>query len=334
MSIIERFSKEIDLHKLKRDVDPTKNYSFFADLSSGLVTSDEPSRGCPICSTLSEKREVFVSVYEVEYVSCPMCGHIFQDRLPELGLVEKILELSSNHTGQTLYRDLEKQKYRLNAVVEPKLDFCLDVIAPRQSLTWLDIGCGSGELLKVVSNRGHKGIGIEKDADLAEFGHGTNGVEIRHEPVEMIPDEYFHEFDVISLFLILEHLVDPKALIKKITSKAKNDQWIVMEVNNAHSFSSALQKAAPERVDRHLLPCAHLNMFTPNSLNTLFKAEGYTTRAIWWFGQDAYQMLDSFGLDKSLWGQSCGQVQFAIDRQRFCDRMLWVLKRGIDKFTG
>jgi 2-polyprenyl-3-methyl-5-hydroxy-6-metoxy-1,4-benzoquinol methylase len=72
----------------------------------------------------------------------------------------------------------------------------------------LDIGCGRGEFLSLLKERGWEAIGLELNEETASNARKAFGLEIR---TGSLVDAQFEDnfFDVITLWHVLEHLPDP-----------------------------------------------------------------------------------------------------------------------------
>ena len=56
--------------------------------------------------------------------------------------------------SKQLYEDKEKSNYRLKQVVAPKIKFVLNQFPKKFTGKWLDVGCGTGELIKEIKEYG------------------------------------------------------------------------------------------------------------------------------------------------------------------------------------
>ena len=90
----------------------------------------------------------------------------------------------------------------------------------------LDFGCGAGGFLMMAKDYASKVAGVEKqDALRALFNE-------KNMDIFDNPDEIHDKFDVITMFHVLEHLPDPKSVIKELLNKLKDDGKLIIEVPN------------------------------------------------------------------------------------------------------
>jgi 2-polyprenyl-3-methyl-5-hydroxy-6-metoxy-1,4-benzoquinol methylase len=81
-----------------------------------------------------------------------------------------------------------------------------------QGLRFLDIGCAGGASLVAAKACGFDPVGVEPSRWMADYGRRTYGVDIRDGILQpaMFPEQ---SFDVITLWDVLEHIPEPKALL-------------------------------------------------------------------------------------------------------------------------
>lgn len=153
----------------------------------------------------------------------------------------------------------------------------------------LDVGCGSGELgnrLKKQNNVQVYGIEINKKAfkkaeqKLDKVYHGN--IETMHMPFEK------ETFDYIILGDVLEHLINPKTILKKLFTYLNNSGSIIITVPNVkywRTTKSLIFKDEWEYQDWGILDFTHLRFFTKKSLINLTRKLGFhNTKSKWVIG--------------------------------------------------
>lgn len=100
--------------------------------------------------------------------------------------------------------------------------------------TWLDVGCGSGELLAVAGERGWHAVGVEPVSESATIARGR-GLDVRDVMLQDsdLPED---EWDVVSAYHVLEHMSDGKAFLELLRRWARPGGLVVVEVPNWGSF--------------------------------------------------------------------------------------------------
>lgn len=133
---------------------------------------------------------------------------------------------------------------------------------------WLDVGCGSGELLAVARDRGWRTVGVEPVSESAEIARGR-GLDIRN---AMLQDADVPEgaWDVVSAYHVLEHMADGKAFLELLGRWTRPGGHVVVEVPNWGSFDRE------NHGDRWpgLRPLEHIGHYDARSLEHAMRAAG------------------------------------------------------------
>lgn len=134
----------------------------------------------------------------------------------------------------------------------------------------LDIGCGSGQPLSILSQAlGCRGVGIEPSPIAAEAARKRFGVEV-HVGTFPHPDLAGRKFDIIYLNHVIEHVPDPVGLFRDIGAALKPGGILIGETENVGSLSARLFKQYWALLH---LPY-HLYFFTESTLKKAFDAAG------------------------------------------------------------
>lgn len=147
----------------------------------------------------------------------------------------------------------------------------------------LDIGCGSGRLLKDLAARGHRAIGVERDA--ATVALDDPHITVLEGSAEALPPSLEPgRFDAVAFAHVLEHLVDPVAAVRSAAALLKRDGLLFCEVPNNEALIAKRSGLAWEHLD---IP-RHINFFTKRSLATLIGNAGLSVRRIYFRGYCRY----------------------------------------------
>jgi len=113
----------------------------------------------------------------------------------------------------------------------------------------LDIGAGTGDFLKTAQTKGWKTYGVEPNSKARERA-ATKGVVLKVSLEEFEDKQY----DVVTLWHVLEHLPDLENQIKKIQFLVKEGGVLLIAVPNYNSFDARYYKNfwAAYDVPRHL----------------------------------------------------------------------------------
>jgi SAM-dependent methyltransferase len=135
----------------------------------------------------------------------------------------------------------------------------------------LDIGCASGTLLWLASRQGFAVFGIEVARRSADFVKNLLGFEVFCGELKNAAFAS-SSFDVVTMFHSLEHVPDPRQVIREIHRILACDGVFIGVVPNFGGWSS--QKFGPAWI--WLQPQNHYSHFTPESLGKLLEAENFT----------------------------------------------------------
>lgn len=176
---------------------------------------------------------------------------------PEDSVLEKYYESEAYISHTDAKKSLFDKAYQLvkNYSLKKKLQLMNSFLVDEKTL--LDIGCGTGDFLKVCENDGWNITGIEpnegarnlaknKFADYSSF----------YESVEDLKknETYFQKFDVITMWHVLEHVPNLDETIYNLKQFLKPKGTLVIAVPNFKSFDAEYYKEfwAAYDVPRHL----------------------------------------------------------------------------------
>ena len=230
-------------------------------------------RNCPICngenkSVLYKQRferikgVTFLSEYDV--VTCDNCGAGFADNIPEQKVFSKYYKNFSKYEKKYIE---PIQNFIPSKTYVKFFDFVRQYI--NKSAYVVDIGCGSGDLLRVFKDNGFSNIkGIDPSqecVDYIQFAHGISG---EKSDIENLSAEY--KYDCIILSTVLEHIANLHSTINKIW-KLLNDNGIVcIVVPDGSKFSN--DDDAPFQQ----FSTEHINYFSNISLKNLMNKYGFS----------------------------------------------------------
>ncbi|TDU43529.1 methyltransferase family protein [Gelidibacter sediminis] len=180
-----------------------------------------------------------------------------EDRLPEYYKSEDYI----SHTDAK--RNLFEKVYHVvkGIALQRKLKLIESVVPESKSL--LDVGCGTGDFLKVASKAGWKVSGIEPNVHARLIANKkTDEAVYDSEHLFKFESEYF---DVITLWHVLEHLPNLEEHMAVFNKLLKNNGTLIIAVPNYNSYDASLYKEfwAAYDVPRHLWH------FSRNAIKTL-----------------------------------------------------------------
>ncbi len=194
----------------------------------------------------------------LEAMECIDCGLVFLSSFSHI--TEGFYGNSGMHAGEvdrekwskeTAWDD-ERRFYTLRWVIENK--------------SVLDFGCGNGGFLLNAKEVARSVAGIEPENCLKTYFR-TEGLEV-FSSIEDAADS----FDVITMFHVLEHIPDPRTILKKLCEKLNDGGQLIVEVPNADDALLKLYQCEP--FSNFTYWSCHLFLFTPSTLTALAKQAG------------------------------------------------------------
>lgn len=136
----------------------------------------------------------------------------------------------------------------------------------QKDLKVLDYGCGNGDFLNFLNQKKINGIGIEKSLYSQKLCR-SKGLRVFSSASQLDQSN----FNVITLWHVLEHVNSPKKCIRVLSSLLINGGFLVIAVPNIQSTDSQIFKHDWAGLD---VP-RHLWHFTSKGLVDLLRKEGF-----------------------------------------------------------
>jgi SAM-dependent methyltransferase len=206
-----------------------------------------------------------------DYLRCAACGLVHIEPLPD-----PIRALSA-------YDDYlppgTAAAARWERMMRPVIDRSAGLIedwSGRRRGRLLDIGCGYGFFMRVMALRGWRVEGIEVSPVGRRHARETLGLPVSGLPVEQQSWPEAH-FDVITLFYVIEHLLDPRAMLERVLRWLKPGGLLLLRWPHSTPIVRLLGPFA-SLLDLYHTPF-HLFDFSPASLHALLRQCGYQVLA-------------------------------------------------------
>jgi len=139
----------------------------------------------------------------------------------------------------------------------------------------LDIGCGRGLFVNIMRKAGWSATGIEFNEETASYASAGYGLDV------LSGDLTEHEFpdgcfDVISMYHVLEHVVNPQAMVEECRRILRKGGLLVIAVPNL----SSLQTSAGKKAWFHLDVPFHLHHFSEEGLIALLRKDSFMIKKV------------------------------------------------------
>jgi predicted Zn finger-like uncharacterized protein len=243
---------------------------------------------CPLCKK-KDYRIVYEKVAqmpEADVVRCNHCNHVFT-------YLETEIDTNSLYSDE-IYKIVENR----NSIFDKILSFeynrvlkKIKILKPgKKSL--LDFGSGKGKFGSLATMDGWQVKCVETSIERAQYATSTYGLEVNTNPYSS-GKIFDSEFDVLTLFHVLEHLSEPVDLLGELTkANLEEDALIVIEVPNFNSLQSKLAKHKWIHLD---VP-RHVSHFTTESLGFILKETNLipVKKSFFSWHLGVLGMLDSF----------------------------------------
>jgi len=136
----------------------------------------------------------------------------------------------------------------------------------RKKLSWLDLGCGDGELVRLAAEQGIKAVGIDK-----KYGQEIEKFQVRN----------LERYEVVSMYHVLEHVKYPAEVLIKIKQWLKPDGVLVIEVPLVGNLTEKfLKKKYLAYLDK-----THQHFWTKKEVKKLLSQTGWqiVNKKICWY---------------------------------------------------
>ena len=361
--MIVRYGKDFDMRRINRDLSAIsgwiKESEALASEFWSSVSQEVPR--CRVCS--SADRKLFMRFFDrYDYFECKGCGMLYLGQVPQC---KTIYEADENNANGDCYMDESIFEERVNMIARPKVDFVLDVcnsfenghsmewVGCRASnlnhswkhegrsgpTSWLDVGCGGGDILYYLSY--YKGItceGIEADKREVQLCQ-KRGLQVVKDFIDTRnPSQEVCRLlarnDIVSLFNVLEHVDEPSQMVEYLYASMKKGSVLVLEVPRHPSAASFANLTSGGKTYRHLVPPAHISVFSEKSMETLLCGK-FKIIGKWGFGQGFADMVNNAMFlsgkeenDLYLKVLECSnQMQRVFDEAGLSDSMIFVAVR-------
>ena len=210
------------------------------------------------------------NVWHYRVVHCCGCGHLYSNPIFAPEVVESSY-LQQDHDNQFGLDDqlLLRTQRGYAALIRPYLP------AMEHRKLQVDLGCDTGLFLRATREFGfQRVVGIEPGVESAQRASQIPGVEVRQKNFD--PADFAAQpVDFLSMVHVLDHLVDPRRLVREVRSRMAPAGLVLAVVHNSQSLIAQITGE-----NWPVINLVHFDYFTPTTLRRLFEVEGYRVLAV------------------------------------------------------
>ena len=211
---------------------------------------------CPLCKSglflnAIEVKDHAVSKENFIICNCTKCSIKFTNPRPKLEHIDRYYDFieyyshndSTKNFTQLIYQTIKKR------ATKGKVKLINSFVSKKGTL--LDYGCGTGEFILRAKENGWNVTGIEPNEKARNIASDKLGA-ITLASIDSLPKT--QQFDVITLFHVLEHVHKLRKTVKRILSHLESNGYIIIAIPNSESYDAKKYKEywAGWDVPRHL----------------------------------------------------------------------------------
>lgn len=221
---------------------------------------------CPICG--EKERSFFLTRFGLDIYKCESCTHRYMH--PRITFEKLITLYAKDYTATKIYSsepqldiDGVKSTYGLNL---------LDKLGVPDKGRIMDLGCGSGKFLATAHQHGWQDcVGVDANPTFQDIHEAVNGVRFIYSSFENLDTKAIGDgYSAITLWNVLEHLYDLKAIVRQIQTLLKKDGLLFIMVPNVESLATKLIRDKSATFN-----WKHVAHFSPASLEKLMVDAGF-----------------------------------------------------------
>jgi 2-polyprenyl-3-methyl-5-hydroxy-6-metoxy-1,4-benzoquinol methylase len=230
---------------------------------------------CPVCNHPNpqialESKDFSLTQESFTILHCTQCSLRFTSPVPsqdEIGKYYKFIEYISHTDVKHGWMNRLYHSVRTKTLAQ-KTKWVQSLFTGHKGHL-LDIGAGTGAFVYAMQQKDWKVIGLEPDATTREKAY--ENYKIRLQSTDTIFNLPENEFEVISMWHVLEHVHALKPYLTQCFKSLKQNGRLIIAVPNYTSFDAKYYKNYWAAYD---LP-RHLYHFSPQSMTVLLNEIGF-----------------------------------------------------------
>lgn len=220
---------------------------------------------CPVCR-FQQSNPLMKDESQYRILSCGNCKHEYLDFEPRSDHISKIYSDDYFNGGKDGYPDY----IQLASLLIERGGYYANIIRRfMEPGSMLDVGCGSGFIMKGFRDNGWEVKGVEPNRKMATYGIEQFNLDISLTSFEAYRDP--NVFDLIAMIQVIAHFYDVRSCIENASRLLKKNGLLLIETWNRDSLTAKIMGNAWHEYS----PPSVVNWFTPSSLKMLAKQYGF-----------------------------------------------------------
>ena len=289
---------------------------------------------CPCCGSNHIAEALTVKDYTVSGQTfsvwhCGDCTFRFTQDIPDIQHIGAYYQSANYASHSDTKEGLVNRVYHMvrNYTLQGKRKLVQQTTGLQQGAL-LDVGAGTGYFANTMQQAGWQVTGLEPDHSARMVAQGKYNLTLQE------PGVLYHlednRFDAITMWHVLEHVHDLDGYLRKFHKILKPGGKLIIAVPNYTSHDAQVYKAywAAYDVPRHLYH------FSPQSINVLAAAKGFSVKAYkpMWFDSFYVAMLSEQykngkgNLLRALWNGLVSNLK-TLGNAKNCSSVIYVLAK-------
>lgn len=240
---------------------------------------DSKAKKCPI--DLANNAAPLYRSGHIEVLKCRKCGLTYVNDLRSNEEMERFYQKDIYHEYRYYVEGLEEKI----AVAEFEFIDALVKTGKINGGNLLDFGCGGGAFLRVIKKRRDgtwKLYGVEISRELREKIVPDLNIAVKESVLDLKVN-----FNVVTMWDVVEHLKNPKAILSTIYGLMKEGGKLILKTPNQRSIlyllSHVIYKLTLGKFHYHIpafYNLSHISIYNPQNIRLLIEGAGFRVESI------------------------------------------------------